>query len=654
MLRSFVKTACAVLAITGFLHNAAKADWTVKVTTQNTPITIEVESDGEAWTNIKTATKQIKLSTEVKVSSGWRITKVYLGLPNADLCRSPAPEECIGIYAGKTKHVKLDGRIFAFVTHQIGGLDALAIVNACNAGGHDPTQERSPFASDIGVGIKAFIGSRREANEFQEGDFGRSETAYARVPVIVRCLAGPSRIQAPPTPYSVDVQIEQKGKTCPRQTDVMAVIKYKVPATARFRFKVDGESSELHTIKARKISDGRGGPIGPVGQAYYLVKRLKTYDLDPGTHRFRVELEGGKSMKSVVKTVKIDCPPFKVTSAWLKYEVEDKDICPKRVEETATFRSTRPGKARFEIKTQGGLVVNSGEAKFEREGMGYVAKVQRPNLVMNAFDQDMMALIKDQPDANSGWVRLKVECVDALSGTLTLKGLGATSCKGEALVAIHTNGAGEVPYELECGPGRSWQRNVTAHANNMGVDKLRFDVTNNERVTCVLRTRSGNTLKSLDGASKAFRCHKPVDVSGSTDFVPETRDEPQGARKPERVADPVRTCAAGTVGKWPKCKKQVCPRGQVGKWPKCKKQVCPRGTVGKWPNCKKQVCPRGQVGKWPNCKKQVCPHGTVGKWPKCKKQVCPRGQVGKWPNCRKRGCPPGQVRVRGRCIKPAG
>jgi hypothetical protein len=171
-----------------------------------------------------------------------------------------------------------------------------------------------------------------------------------------------------------------------------------------------------------------------------------------------------------------------------------------------------------------------------------------------------------------------------------LRSLGATSCKGEALVAIHTNGAGEVPYEFECGPGRSWQRNVAAHANNIGVDKLRFDVTNNERVTCVLRTRSGNALNSLDGASETFRCHKPVGVIGSTDLAPETRDDPQGPRKPDRVADPVRTCPAGTVGKWPKCKKQVCPRGQVGKWP----------------------------------------------------------------NCRKRGCPPGQVRVRGRCIKLAG
>ena len=135
----------------------------------------------------------------------------------------------------------------------------------------------------------------------------------------------------------------------------------------------------------------------------------------------------------------------------------------------------------------------------------------------------MMALIKGEP-ANSGWVRLKVECLEVLSGKLTLQSLGATSCKGEALVAIHTDGAGELPYELECGPGKSWQRKVTAMANKIGVDKVRFDVTNNEQVTCVLRTRIGGVLKSLDGASKTFQCHKPSDT-GTSDLVPETRPE---------------------------------------------------------------------------------------------------------------------------------
>ena len=61
-------------------------------------------------------------------------------------------------------------------------------------------------------------------------------------------------------------------------------------------------------------------------------------------------------------------------------------------------------------------------------------------------------------------------------------------------------------------------------ANKIGVDKVAFDVTNNEQVTCALRTRIGGKLKPLDGASKTFTCHKPIDT-GADDLAPETRPE---------------------------------------------------------------------------------------------------------------------------------
>jgi hypothetical protein len=142
---------------------------------------------------------------------------------------------------------------------------------------------------------------------------------------------------------------------------------------------------------------------------------------------------------------------------------------------------------------------------------------------MGAFDQMMQLELVNDPSAGDQ-KPLKVECVEALSGELTLQSPGSNSCKGEALVAIHTDGAGELPYELECGPGKSWQRKVTAMANKIGVDKVQFDVTNNEQVTCALRTRIGGKLKPLDGASMNFTCHKPIDT-GADDLAPETRPE---------------------------------------------------------------------------------------------------------------------------------
>jgi hypothetical protein len=226
---------------------------------------------------------------------------------------------------------------------------------------------------------------------------------------------------------------------------------------------------------------------------------------------------------------------------------------------------------------------------------------------MSAFNDDMMADVKNSP-ANSGWVRLKIGCLDVLSGKVTLQSLGATSCRGEALVAIHANGASTLPYELECGPGRSWQRSVEAHDNKIGVDKVRFDVKNDELVTCALRTRIGGKFESLDGASKMFQCHTPTGASGSGDLAPDSRSDPAGPRPPRFVADPPR--------------------------------VCPQGTVGTWPNCRPRPCPKGTVGTYPNCRKVLPPK-------------CPPGMVGRPPNCRPRPCPPGRVRVRGRCIKPA-
>jgi hypothetical protein len=282
--------------------------------------------------------------------------------------------------------------------------------------------------------------------------------------------------------------------------------------TGRFQVVHNGKPGETIEIKAREVSFA--------GKTWYRIERLERYELDPGKHDFQIKVIGGG--QSPTRSLDVDCPPFKVTSAWLKYEVEDKDTCPKQVVEEATFHANGPGEAPYRIKTQGGLVVTQGTAHIAREGDNYVARRTR-TLTMGAFDRMMQLELVNDPSAGDQ-KPLKVECVEALSGELTLQSPGTNSCKGEALVAIHTDGAGELPYELECGPGKSWQRKVTAMANKIGVDKVAFDVTNNEQVTCALRTRIGGKLKPLDGASMTYTCHKPIDT-GADDLAPDTRPE---------------------------------------------------------------------------------------------------------------------------------
>jgi hypothetical protein len=552
MLKSFAKMTIAAMAASCLLYQPANAGgWTVKVTPNSNAFggpVIEVESDGERWTEIRKASHELDLDVEVDVSTGWRIQMVYVAVPSADFCASPEPEECRVVANESTKRVKRD-LIHDFHTDNIGGIDQLSIVGACNAGDHAATQERTLF-SDINVGIKAFILTRSDANDPQEPNAGRTETGYARAPITIRCLAGPTKAEAPPKPVSVDIRVAQKGNTCPKDAEVTAYIDYEKPMTgsahARFQVVHNGKPGETIEIKAREVS--------LAGKTWYRIERLERYELNPGKHDFQIKVIGGG--QSPKRSLDVDCPPFRVTSAWLKYEVEDKDTCPKKVVEEATFHANGPGEAPYRIKTQGGLVVTQGTAHIAREGDKYLARRTR-TLSMGAFDQMMLLELVNDPSAGDQ-KPLKVECVEALSGELTLQSRGANSCKGEALVAIHTDGAGELPYELECGPGKSWQRKVTAMANKIGVDKVAFDVTNNEQVTCALRTRIAGKLKPLDGASMTFTCHKPIDT-GADDLAPETRPDAQAPGKPGKIVidpprdtggskpEPTIACAGGIV-----------------------------------------------------------------------------------------------------------
>jgi|GEM_PF-5484738 len=557
MLRTFAKMTFFVMAISGLFCEPASADFmkALKVSPNTNTFggpAIEVESDGESWTRIKPASHQLEVRVEIEAGSGWRIWSAYIGVPSADFAGTSNHTDAHRRLGGgkDVKSIKRN-ETHTFHTDDL-GFDRQTIINACNSGNHPATEERTTF-SDVGVGIKAYFQTRRDARKPQEAgnDSGRSETAYTRAPVTIRCLAGPSHADAPPKPVSVDIRVTQKGNSCPGDVDVTAFIDYEKQMTGRFQVVHNGKPGETIEIKARKVSFA--------GKMWYRIERLERYKLDPGKHSFQIKVIGGGESKK--KSIDVECPPFKVMSAWLNYEVENKDICTKQVIETATIYANRPGDAAYRIKTQGGLVVTQGIAYTAREGDKYVARRTR-NLTMSAFDQMMKLEIVNDPSVGDQ-KPLKVECLEALSGKLTLKSLGATSCKGEALVAIHTNGAGKLPYELECGPGKSWQRNVKAMANKIGVDKVQFDVTNKEQVTCALRTQIGGKLKPLDGASMTFQCHKTTGLGGSNDLAPETKPDAQKPDKPGKVViDPPRkpeapksdktsepkiSCANGTI-----------------------------------------------------------------------------------------------------------
>lgn len=645
---------------------SASISWDPSGGGRPTPPNILVGHDGNRYTHlVGEISTRFRLRAEVK--SGHRIYGWVITTGDPDFTSS-LPLSLIGEQRPSytksldvTRTFALDAKT-AVASRAGGGIfpnSPQDIIDRCNnAFSTPPSQDTGVGQIQLEVHAGFSAGAYRgthfnsSASWYGDGATSRPAIAHTTYPATIVCLNRNDFRSAELSSQVTRAQlgVATFGDTCPKPAAATVMINAEAPRPVRYKIERGNGTTTTENwiqgeIKLQKAPDGRQRPL--------LTAQHKLPALDPGNRRFRLWIDGWG--KTPWRTVEVDCSPFKVTSAWLRYDVEHESTCPKRVVETATFHTNRPGKVNYEIKHQGGLVVSRGMARAERQGDKYVATAVR-SLTIGNIDTQFMADVQKSP-TNSGWVPLKIDCLEALSGKVTLKSLGATSCKGEALVAIHTNGAGKLPYELECGPGRSWQRSVnTPAANKIGIDKVSFDVKNNELVTCALRARIGGQLKSLDGASTKFQCHRRNVDTDADDFAAGTRPDSQKPDGPGRVVvDPPKACPRGTVGRWPNCRKL----------PLADQQKCPRGTVGKYPNCRKVVvdpprtCPRGMVGRPPNCKRKSCPRGTVGTYPNCRKPVrvnpakCPRGMVGRPPNCKARPCPRGQVRVRGRCIRPA-
>jgi hypothetical protein len=427
-----------------------------------------------------------------------------------------------------------------------------AILDACT----------TPGAASFDFPIAMQVTARRYKRGESSTNKRRDNTVFGKMPIKVICQLE-TQHQAPPKPFSVEVFVQQGGETCPKLTEVKARIKYQVPTTARFRFKVDGEPTKWFDVKADKVG------------VVYLVEHSKTYHLDPGQHHFRVEAEGGK--QSDVRTLKIECPPFKVTSTWLTYEVEDKDTCKKQVIEKVRIVANRPGDVPFRVETAGGLVVNQGIAYIAREGDSYVAQRTR-KLSMGAFDQMMRLLIVNDPSVGVTQTQLKVECLykptdagastdlapeprpedpppvhPAVTGDFSFVDNGGTRCprQGKALINFELGQQSNVHYSLDCTNGHFSgvaQPVASPQGGYVAPALVSFDVNQTTHAKCALKTVAPGKPKVHTLKGHIFQCVTPTGVSGSDELAPDTRPEPQQLDKPGlTIADPQIGCAGGSV-----------------------------------------------------------------------------------------------------------
>ena len=649
MLKLFVKTAlvAAVLAVCMAGHANAKPKFEevhleqVYSTEQDSalpndaPSQVFVDWEDGKWTEVRDGDLTFATSYRVKMKRGYIVLADFGRLGRGDsmvwaidvkLWGGDLPKSVAGVHPVQTD------------TEFLNSAQKDGIVAACN----DSANEGNGFTAsyDIVLGMRVSAQSKQHALAFGGSEAEATTSSLMRLKVV--CEPPEETVEAAPKPVSVDLQIEQSGDTCPKRTVATAYLNYAEPTTAKFRLSVGNGHPKFRSVETREVSFA--------GKTFHRAEAEFDYKLDPGPKTFVLRARGMPEAHE--ETVEIDCPPFNVVSAWLTYEVAKTDACPKEVIETATFNTTRPGWVNHEIKHQGGLVVSAGKLTAERDGDKYAAKAVR-TLTLGEVDAQFMADAKGW-SANSGWVPLKIGCLEVLGGALTLTDSGGTQCprKASALVNVETDLEGPVPYRLDCPNDHSWTRSAAAKKTPAGkiiaVDLIQFDVTKTAPVACGLKSLVGGDTELLDFKGRAFSCANTADVSQTDDIAPEPASEPDSdPNKPEgpKIATepPAIQCAGGQV-KNGAC---ICPSGYdrtasgTNAWrcvktaiivPPAPKITCANGSV-RGGAC---VCPSGHkrtaagTNAWrcvktaiivPPAPKIICANGSV-KGGTC---VCPSG-----------------------------
>lgn len=269
---------------------------------------------------------------------------------------------------------------------------------------------------------------------------------------------------------------------------------------------------------------------------HFTAHYQETIKLDPGQQKvFLITYPGGRKKPGAYKEIthQVNCPPMQVNLVTLNYVQIQDALCPKRVWETTKFYTTRPDPVRYEIKQQSGLVAASGTIDAKRHDDQYIAVVQRL-LMLNAVDTDMMARTTDGTNANSGWTKLKVNCMDVLSSKLDILKLDNRKCPKKAFVraTYEISQLGGIRDFLRCSDGseETGVINATEEAGKFIARRtMTVDIDKTTTLKCSARAQDFRA-KTVVFAQKYFKCG---DAGASDDLAvqPDPVEPPPPARK---------------------------------------------------------------------------------------------------------------------------
>jgi len=438
---------------------------------------------------------------------------IFAGVCNGALCGTSAFKELAnGQNDTEGRNLSAENVSFTFTTDKFpqglsNNVQAQNIFAACKAhmSGNQPS---ATFTHNLKLTLGIYGVKYTPASGFETGKGTLVYTKSFSLPVTVNCQSL-SMVEAAPKPYFLLTKVKKLGPalTCPRKIEVRTIIRYRKPATAKFRFYHNGQQSELINIKARRIQGNASHGI----ETHYLVERVKYYHVNPGQHSFRTGLRGFGL--SIPRTIDVACKPFKASAMWLNIKQQKKSSCPKKVTAKIRIDANRPGNVLTKIKNQAGVVMAIESVKIKREGKAYIGRLNKV-FNMSEIETQLMAEGSNHSALNSGWVPLKVTCLKALKGTLSFQDPLKNRCPRKAKVAfsIQTSINGNLKYALTCTGDRQWSGKVKAHKTGpntyLATGVKSFTLKKHAKVSCALKTKIGNNTKIVALAGQDFVCNQ--------------------------------------------------------------------------------------------------------------------------------------------------
>ncbi len=622
---------------------------------------LEVLAEGNEWTEIRQSKLTLYLDYRVKMKRGKiQVIRASYGYwanfgydPKLSAVHRDGGKSESGTFA-----ITLDGHALAPVRTEALGL--------CNKLVSDPSTGNKTdrdYSTYISVPFDLWVRASRGRDEARK-------TVAGQVQVKVKCKKAPKKTWI--TDFRVEVE---KSATCPKNATVYVGLK----STRNHRIRVSLTGSHMPTI-SKKVQ-----PFG-LGNSYVVSAKFEI-KLDHRTTWLRLDLPNGMGSRTLETKKKlgglkpITCPPVKVTLVTLRYDQGGGSSCPRQVWETAKFYTTRLGLIEYEIVEQDGRSVVRGTKQVKLHGDQYIAVVQRL-ISLDATNTQRMAKTKTGSN-NSGWVPLKVACLEPLKGTLSYQDPKSPQCAREAEVAmaIRTTIPGKIRYRLQCSGKRNWSGKLVAQQTGsktyLGVGRHTLRIKKAEHVNCALHTivNGRSKLQTLRGYT--FQCVGNTPTATDVAEPPRpTHNDPKPVR-PTSVSPvpprPVVDCKPGFRKVRNRCVRISCSRGETLVRNRCVQRVveCLRGFKKVGQRCVRITCPRGLRLVGHRCVRPTieCKRGFKRVGNRCARITCPRGQrlagnrcerlpvqcargfkkVGQ--RCVRVSCPRGQTLIRDRCVR---